>query len=111
MWVSTGNAGSPKACAMTTLAVLCPTPGNASSSTKERGTSPPWRSISSCESREMAFAFWGDSPQGRMTSWMRATGTFAMACGVSASAQSLGVTSLTRLSVHCAESSTATSNV
>jgi hypothetical protein len=46
-----------------------------------------------------------------MISWMRPTGTFAIACGVSASAQSLGVTSLTRLSVHCADSRTATSNV
>jgi hypothetical protein len=30
MWVSTGNAGTPNACDMTTEAVLCPTPGSSS---------------------------------------------------------------------------------
>ena len=41
MWVSTGNAGTPKAWAMTTPAVLCPTPGRSSNASKEAGTSPP----------------------------------------------------------------------
>mmetsp|Transcript_25862 Transcript_25862/g.82289 ORF Transcript_25862/g.82289 Transcript_25862/m.82289 type:complete len:253 (+) Transcript_25862:1757-2515(+) len=44
MCVSTGKAGIPKACDMSTLAVLWPTPGSASSSAKVRGTSPPCRS-------------------------------------------------------------------
>ena len=41
MWVSTGNAGTPKACTISTEAVLWPTPGRASSASKLGGTSPP----------------------------------------------------------------------
>lgn len=40
----TGKAGTPNPCDTTTLAVLWPTPGSASSSSRERGTCPPWRS-------------------------------------------------------------------
>ena len=59
----------------------------------------------------MALAFCGASPQGRMIGWIPATGTAAMASGVSARAKSPGVTSLTRLSVHWAERTTATRSV
>ena len=38
--VSTGNAGVPKAWETTTLAVLCPTEGNFSSSLMSFGTTP-----------------------------------------------------------------------
>ena len=39
MCVSTGKAGCPKPCDITTLAVLCPTPGSISNSNKFSGTS------------------------------------------------------------------------
>ena len=42
MWVSTGKAGTPKAGDITTLAVLWPTPGSASSASKLWGTSPDY---------------------------------------------------------------------
>ena len=96
---------------MTTDAVLWPTPGIASSSAKVRGTAPPWRSMISSERRRIALAFCGDSPHGRMMAWIFATGTCRMSAGLSAIAQSCGVTRLTRLSVHWAESNTATSSV
>ena len=63
------------------------------------------------ESPLMARAFWGDNPQGRMIAWICSTGARAMACDVAANAQSCGVTKFTRLSVHWAESTTATSKV
>ena len=111
MWVSTGNAGLPKACAITTLAVLCPTPGSASSSSKVAGTRPPWRSTMSCDSARMFLAFVGESPHERTTRSISFTESLAMASGVRARAKSRGVTSLTRASVHCAESTTATRSV
>jgi len=40
-WVSTASVGSPKATLSTTLAVLRPTPGKASSASRSFGTSPP----------------------------------------------------------------------
>ena len=111
MCVSTGNAGTPKTCAMTTEAVLCPTPGNASSSSNVRGTWPPWRSTSRRDSSRIAAALRGASPHGRTIASICATGSAAIAAGVAAAAKSAGVTWLTRLSVHCAESTTATSSV
>ena len=45
-WVSTAIVGSPNATLSTTLAVLRPTPGRACWASRERGTSPPWRSTS-----------------------------------------------------------------
>ena len=59
----------------------------------------------------MAFAFCGASPQDRMIASMRATGSRPIAVGAAASAHKRGVTSFTRRSVHCAESTTATSSV
>jgi len=111
MWVSTGKAGTPKACDITTLAVLCPTPGSASSSSKLLGTRPPCSSTSCCESAWMFFDFAGDSPQGRMMLRISGTRSFAIAAGWSARANSFGVTRFTRSSVHCAESTTAISSV
>ena len=45
MCVSTGKVAMPNACDNTTLAVLCPTPGSASSASISEGTTPPCRSI------------------------------------------------------------------
>src|SRR5690349_18519534 len=111
MCVSTGNAASPNAWDITTLAVLCPTPGRASRSSNVRGTRPPWRSTRSSDSPWSAFDFAGDSPQGLITSRMAGAPSFAISAGVLARANSFGVVKLTRLSVHCAESRTATSSV
>ena len=44
MCVSTAMVGSPKAVLSTTFAVLRPTPGRLSSASRERGTSPAYRS-------------------------------------------------------------------
>ena len=41
MWVSTANAGTPNAWDITTLAVLCPTPGSDSRNAQSGRTSPP----------------------------------------------------------------------
>ncbi len=51
MWVSTAIVASPKATFSTTLAVLRPTPGSASSSARLRGTRPPCRSTRSSQVR------------------------------------------------------------
>src|SRR6266545_1272194 len=111
MWVSTGKAGTPKACAMTTLAVLCPTPGRASSSSNVRGTSPPWRSTRISDSRWMFFDLAGASPHGRMIRSMSRGRRLAIAAGVDARANRSGAVRLTRTSVHCAERTTDTRSV
>ncbi len=59
----------------------------------------------------MAFAFWGASPQVRIRAKISSTGTCIMASGVEARRKSSGVTKFTRLSVVCAERSTATNRV
>ena len=41
-WVSTVIPGTPKAFPRTTFAVFLPTPGSLTSSSRVRGTSPPW---------------------------------------------------------------------
>ena len=100
MCVSTGNAGVPKACTIITDAVLCPTPGNASNSSKVRGTLPPYLSLKIFAVWRMFFAFEFDSPHGFIISRISDSESFAIFSGVSATAKSLGVTSFTRLSVH-----------
>ena len=114
MCVSTGNAGSPNACAITTLAVLCPTPGSASSSSKvARHLRPPWRSTRSCDSAPDVLRLGAaQSPHGRMMRSISGDRERAPSPRASrARAKSGGVTSLTRTSVHCAESTTATRRV
>jgi len=111
MCVSTGKAGSPKACTITTLAVLWPTPGSVSRSARSAGTRPACSSSRRCASAERARAFWGASPQLRIRRWISATGRRASASGVGAAAKSAGVTWFTRASVHWAESTTETSRV
>jgi hypothetical protein len=92
MCVSTGKAGTPNAWDITTLAVLCPTPGRASSSSKLFGTWPPCRSTMSRESAWMFFDFAGESPQGRMMLRICGTVSRVIAAGSPASANSFGVT-------------------
>ena len=54
MWVSTGNVGSLKATARTTLAVLWPTPASSSRSGKLSGTSPLCFSTNFCSTIGMS---------------------------------------------------------
>ena len=67
MWVSTGNAGIPYHCDITTLAVLCPTPGRASKLSKLDGTFPSCLVIKIFDKLEIAFDFLGASPHGLMS--------------------------------------------
>ena len=57
------------------------------------------------------FAFACESPHGCIMERIFSTPSAAIFSGVSAKSKSFGETSLTRLSVHCAESTTATRNV
>ena len=111
MWVSTGNAGSPNACAITTLAVLWPTPGRRSSASMSRGTFPPCSATSVSASFLTFFAFVGASPQARMHARISSTLSLAIRCGVDARSKSAGVTLFTCASVVCADRSTATRSV
>ncbi len=111
MWVSTGKAGWPKAWAMTTLAVLWPTPGSDSSSSKLAGTWPPWRLAMISDRARMFLALAGASPHGRMTDSISRGDSRAMASGVRARANRSGATWFTRTSVHWADSTTAINSV
>src|SRR5436190_4473758 len=105
MWVSTGNAGLPNQ-DITTDAVLCPTAGNASSSSKVCGTSPLYFSTRIFESPAIPLDFIGDRPQGLMISRISSAEYFIISCGLFASLNNVGVVLLTRSSVHWAESKT-----
>ena len=83
--VSTGKLGTPKDCAMTTLAVLCPTPGSRSSAAKSCGTSPQCSSINISLRRRIAFDFCGERPQGLMISRIVSALWHAISKGLSAS--------------------------
>ncbi len=111
MCVSTGNAATPKAWLKTTPAVLCPTPGSASSSSKLRGTSPPWRSSNSFDRPWIAFDLAGDRPQGLMISRISSGVSSTICSGVRARRNNSGVIWLTLTSVHCADSNTAINSV
>ena len=63
------------------------------------------------DSPEIARAFCGASPHGRMMRSISGSGIRAIVPGERALANRAGVISLTRLSVHCADSTTATSSV
>ena len=111
MCVSTGNAGSPKACAMTTEAVLC----RARQRLELRITAPHPPAVPLHQQPRQA----GDRPRFRRGQSARtdrssilATGTRLIASGVRARDHRRGVTWFTRASVHCADSGTpATSRV
>ena len=86
MWVSTGNAGTPNAWAITTLAVLCPTPASDSRNSQSGITSPPASTIW-LAAIQMFFALVGASPTSRITPWI-ASGPSATICsGVDADAR------------------------
>ena len=110
MWVSTGNAGTWKACVITTLAVLWPTPGSSSSASMSAGTSPPCLLTSKRLVVAIALALPGARPQVRIYGRIWRLVSLAIACAVGARANSAGVTRLTRASVHCADRITATSS-
>ena len=110
MWVSTGNAGSPKAWDITTLAVLWPTPASDSRNVQSSSTSPPASRIWLAASHRFR-ALVGASPTSRMSSRIRSGPSATISSGVAASANSAGVIWLTFLSVVWAESATATSKV
>ena len=110
MWVSIGNAGTPYACDITTLAVLCPTPAS-DSRKSQSGTSSPPASMIWLAAVHRLRAFVGARPTSRMCARIRSGPSAAIRSGVSASANSAGVTWLTFLSVVWADRATATSRV
>ena len=75
------------------------------------GTLPPYWSRRISDSPWIAFAFAGARPHERIIRSISAGGSTAIAAGVDARANRAGVTWFTRSSVHCAESTTATSSV
>src|SRR5688572_30692282 len=110
MCVSTAIVGSPKIVLRTTFAVFRPTPGNASSASREHGTSPPCLCAMEVAVAMMFFALAFHRPMVRMYFESPSTPRAAMASGVRATGNSLRVTAFTLLSVACAERITATSN-
>jgi hypothetical protein len=98
MWVSTGNAGTPNACAMTTLAVLWPTPARPSRKSQSGYTSPPSSMIWFAAVHRF-LAFDGASPISLMICKIASGPRTDIFSGVSATANRAGVTSLTFLSV------------
>ena len=111
IWVSTGKDGTPNAWAITTLAVLWPTPGRLSRSSWLSGTWLLYLATKIFERSEMAWDFLGDRPQGLIIFLISSTETHLIFSGVSANSKRAGVIWFTRLSVHWAESSTAMSSV
>src|SRR5690606_13433905 len=103
MWVSTAMVGSPKAVLSTTLAVLRPTPGSASSAARSRGTSPP---CCSSRMRQVAITFLALAlyrPMVLMYSFSRSSPRSAIACGVLATGNSRRVALFTPTSVAWAD--------
>ena len=62
--VSTAIVGWPKAMLSTTLAVLRPTPGSLTSSSRSSGTSPPWSRISASRQRDDVLRLVAPQPDG-----------------------------------------------
>lgn len=106
--VSTAIASAPNNTDVITFAVFRPTPGNATNSAAVRGTAPPCFStnIFAIPLKCCAFEF------GYETDFINAkissTLACAISCAVGKAANNAGVTAFIRLSVHCAESITAT---
>src|SRR5262249_9864596 len=95
----------------TTFAVLRPTPGSASSASREGGTAPPCSSTSLRDSAMTFFALVRNRPIVLMYARTRSSPSAAILAGVSAAANKAGVALLTPASVACAESTTAISSV
>ena len=110
MCVSTGKAGTPKPCDITTLAVLCPTPGSFSRLLKLFGTFPSYFSYSILDNSEIDFDFFGPSPQGFMILYISSTLSLLIENASLPTEKSSGVILFTLSSVHCALSKTEISN-
>jgi len=82
MCVSTAMVGWPKAVLRITLAVFLPTPGSASSASRDCGTSPPCRSRSSRQVSRMCFALERYRPIVRMCSINPSMPRASRPCGV-----------------------------
>ena len=110
MCVSTAIVGWPKAVFRTTLAVLRPTPGSASSAARSAGTSPACRSISALHVLMMFSALLLNNPIVLMCAFRPSIPSASIAWGVFATGNSFAVALLTPLSVACAERITAISS-
>ena len=111
IWVSTGKAGTPKACDITPLAVLWPTPGSDSSSSNELGTSPENLDNIILDNKYMFLDFVLERPNCLIISYILLCPSLHIDSGLFANLKRLGVISFTFLSVHWALSNTATSRV
>ncbi len=82
-WVSTVMPGMPKALPSTTLAVLRPTPGSLTRSSRRGGTSPPWSLDQRCAELEQRLGLGAEEPSGRMicSSLSRSAAAIAPASG------------------------------
>ena len=92
----------PKAFQRTTLAVFRPTPGRAVSPSRVRGTSPPWRSTMARQQPITLRALLRKKPVGRIVSSSSAGSASARSFAVRYRRKRVGVTWLTRSSVHWA---------
>ena len=110
MWVSTGNAGCPNPCDITTLAVLWPTPGKLSRSLKLSGTFELNLSTIILDRLNIFKDFWGASTQDLIIISIYNEDIFKIFAGVLAFLKSSGVTWFTLSSVHWALNKTAINN-
>lgn len=100
-WVSTTTPSAcPNPLPRTTLAVFRPTPGNATNSDSCRGTLPECRSTSAREHPRIFLALDLKKPVVRMTLSICGWVARAIFSGVGQRPNRVGVTILTRLSVH-----------
>ena len=100
----------PYADPSTTFAVFRAAPGTVSSSSIVRGTTPPNSPTTRCAAPTIDFALLLKNPVLRISFAKTSGRTAAKSSGVGYFRNSPGVTSFTRLSVHCAERIVATSN-
>lgn len=108
--VSTGIAGRPKATASITFAVFRPTPGKVCSNSKSDGTSPLNSFINFFAIADKCLDLLFGYDIDRINSKISSIVAPAIASAVGNRSNNAGVTIFTRLSVHCADRMTATSN-
>ncbi len=108
--VSTVSPGTPNAFPSTTFAVLRPTPGRETRSSRRAGTSPSNRSTSAWPIPMTDWALARKKPVGRRISSSSARSADAYAAASGYRAKSAGVVRFTRLSVVWAERTVATSS-
>ena len=90
--MSTGKAGCPNPCDITTLAVLCPTPGKLSRDSKFSGTSELNLFTIIFDSFEILEDFWGAKPHDLIIFSIYEVGIFIILSGVFPSLNNPGVT-------------------